>query len=135
MVWRIGPAGRNMAMNRILLVEDDILSNQALSRFLQDAGYEVDVAYCGLAALEAIKCAPPHLLVTDVNLGTGPDGFEVARYARWRCPAVRVVYMSSKPPRLSSDLCDGSRFVPKPYRAEQILEALRGSDRPTAAAA
>jgi DNA-binding response OmpR family regulator len=107
-------------MSRILLVEDDYLSNLALSRDLRDAGFEVEA---------------PFGLVTDLDLGPGPDGFEVARYARWRRPLVQVIYMSSEPPRLPSVFCLGSTFVPKPYEAKQIIDALWRPEALTAAAA
>jgi hypothetical protein len=33
-------------------------------------------------------------LITDINLGKGPDGWEVARRAREFIPTLLVVYMS-----------------------------------------
>lgn len=122
-------------MNRILLVEDDCLSNLALSHHLRDAGFEVEEAFSGLAALEAIRREPPHSLITDLDLGPGPDGFEVARYARWRRPLVQVIYISSEAPRLPAAFCEDSRFFPKPYRPEEIVNALWRPAAPTAEAA
>lgn len=122
-------------MNRILLVEDDCLSNLALGHYLRDAGFEVEEAFSGLAAVEAIRREPPHSLATNLDLGPGPDGFEIARYARWRRPLVRVVYISSEPPRFPAAFCEDSSFIPKPYRAEQIVDVLWRPAAPTVEAA
>lgn len=113
-------------MNRVLLVEDDYLSNLALQSYLQDAGFEVETAFCGLDALRAIRRQSPRSLVTDLDLGPGPDGFDVACQARAMRSDMQVVFVSSQPAPLGSlERMAGSQFIPKPFRAEQVVEALR----------
>lgn len=121
-------------MNRVLLVEDDHLTNQSLQASLEDAGFEVEAAFSGGDALAAILRQPPRCLVTDLNLGPCPGGFEVARCARVARPDVRVVFMSSTRPS-NADLATVARsdFIAKPLRCQQIIDALNRGPRLEAA--
>jgi two-component system OmpR family response regulator len=116
----------------VLIVEDDCLSNLALCEFLQENGYRVEPAYCAEAALASIRRRPPCALLTDLDLGAGATGFDVARFARSRDATMPVVYMSGQAAgRFPRDAVEGSQFVAKPYRGEQILAAI-GAQRPPA---
>lgn len=65
-------------MARILLVEDNELNRDMLSRRLQRRGYDVDLAVDGQDGLRAVTEAPPDLILLDMSLPT-LDGWEVAR--------------------------------------------------------
>jgi len=115
-----------MSGNHILLVDDDVIVNLNLHEFLQDCGFTVEAVYSGAAAIEAIKREPPNALVTDLDLGPGPDGFQVARYARAARPGLPVVFISgTMAGRFPLEGVFGSDFVAKPFRGLQIAEALR----------
>jgi CheY-like chemotaxis protein len=115
-----------MGVDKILLVEDDFIVNHDLCEFLREYGYRIRPVYCGQAAFEAID-RREHLtaLLTDINLGAGPDGVDVARYARAFMPHLPVVFMSAAlDPRHESSGVARSEFIAKPYRPEQIADAL-----------
>lgn len=80
----------------ILLVEDEHLILEVAHDALEHAGYHVHVARCGLDALDLMSRLAPDLsgLVTDIRLGQGPNGWEVARHARRTHPEIAVVYMT-----------------------------------------
>ena len=81
----------------LLYVEDEVLIQQMLASDLEDAGFAVIVANKGpdaLAVLES-RSADLHGLITDINLGAGPDGWEVARKARELRSGLPVVYVSA----------------------------------------
>ena len=111
---------------RVLLVDDDFLTNLALHKILDESGFRVESVYCGTTALAAIRRHPPWALVTDVDLGRGPDGFDVARFARASRPGLPVVFISGhEGARHESEGVADSEFIAKPCRGEQIVEALR----------
>lgn len=115
-----------MDATRILLVDDDFLTTLALQKILEDSGFTVESVYCGATALAVIQRNPPWGLVTDVDLGPGPDGFDVARFARASRPGLRVVFISGhEGARHPSEGVADSEFIAKPCRGEQIVEALR----------
>jgi two-component system, cell cycle response regulator DivK len=62
---------------RILLVEDNEMNRDMLSRRLQRRGYEVSVAEDGLQGLEMAKKLLPDLILLDMSLPE-MDGWEAA---------------------------------------------------------
>jgi CheY-like chemotaxis protein len=111
---------------RILFVDDDFISNMATCEVLRADGFNVTEAYCASAAMKLLnKRHVLSALVTDVDLGPGPDGFAVARCARAAYPDLPVVFISGT--AMSRHLFEGvggSQFIAKPLNPRQIVEAL-----------
>ena len=63
---------------RILVVDDELDLCDTIRLGLSLEGYEVEVAHTGYAALGAVRCNPPDLMVLDVMLPE-KNGYEVAR--------------------------------------------------------
>ena len=124
-----------MHINRILLAEDSFILNQTLCEFMRDEGYEIKPVYCGQAGFEAINRGEYFIaLVTDIELGPGPDGVDLARYARAHLPHLPVVFMSGMmDPRHAVNGIARSQFVAKPCEPRQISEALAAAIRLEAA--
>jgi DNA-binding response OmpR family regulator len=80
----------------LLLVEDDAVLAEALSRALTALGHQVTVAPTGELALEALfeRRSPADLVLLDVML-PGIDGFEVCRTIRARS-TVPVVLLTAR---------------------------------------
>lgn len=116
-----------MFKQHILLVDDNFICNADIREFLQENGLHVDGVYCASAAFEIIGAHRPlSALVTDIDLGDGPDGFEVARRARAADPDLPVVYISGTAAlRHLSEGVDRSEFIAKPFHPRLVLEALR----------
>jgi DNA-binding response OmpR family regulator len=113
----------------ILLVEDDTLILEVLSEVLQDAGFSVVAAESGRAAYRQLgRDADPFCaIVTDVNLGDGPDGWAVARRGRELKRDLPVVYVSgASAHQWRAHGVPDSVLLAKPYNASQILAAITG---------
>ena len=67
--------------SRILLVEDNDLNADMLSRRLQRAGFDVIVETTGRSAVSRVPQAKPDLILLDIRLPDF-DGHEVARRVR-----------------------------------------------------
>ena len=65
-------------MPRILLVEDNELNRDMLSRRLMRRGYQVDLAADGKEGLQMAGSTSPDLILLDLSL-PGMDGWEVLR--------------------------------------------------------
>lgn len=65
-------------MARILLVEDNELNRDMLSRRLQRRGYQVDLAADGKEGLQMADASMPDLILLDLSLPE-MDGWEVLR--------------------------------------------------------
>ena len=112
----------------VLYVEDEPLLRELAAIFLEDAGFEVVTADCGTAALEALddEGQPWCAVVTDVNLGQGPDGWAVGRHARELNRTLPVVYITGGSAHLwQTNGVPNSVMITKPFEPGQILEAIR----------
>ncbi len=62
---------------KILLVEDDKVLAQMYLDKLSVAGYDVVVAHTGSEALTSVKSFHPDLILLDIMLPSGMNGFDV----------------------------------------------------------
>ena len=113
---------------RVLLVEDDELLRSLTSRILRGLGHQVVEAAGTRSALELIAGSPESVdvLFTDIKLGGGTDGVELARRAFDIVPGLAVLLTSGDPSTFRANVvpADRVRLLPKPYRKDQIRQAL-----------
>ena len=82
-----------------VVVEDDPISLATLSETLEHLGWMVTTASSAEEVLALPESFPaPQIVITDVNLGTGMDGFEFCPVARRRWPDVKIIVISGRPP-------------------------------------
>lgn len=115
------------AMPLILVVDDELLIREIVVDALEEAGFSVLTADNGPQAAEtfAQNSAQIRGLVTDVNLGEGLDGWEVARTAREQASDLPVVYVSgASGHQWASRGVPNSLLVTKPFAPAQIVVAL-----------
>jgi two-component system, cell cycle response regulator DivK len=65
-------------MNRILLVEDNEMNRDMLSRRLERRGFEVSMAVDGAQAIEFLAADQPDLILMDMGLPV-MDGYEATQ--------------------------------------------------------
>lgn len=122
----------------VLVVEDEPLIRAQLSQILQDEGF---LPHCVQWDIEAYTALKTHTeltgLITDINLGFGTTGFDVARFARTLHPDLSVIYMSgdAEEEQLCAFGVPGSRFIAKPFTEPQMVELIQGMRGPDVAAA
>jgi DNA-binding response OmpR family regulator len=111
----------------LLLVEDEVLIQEMLAAELADTGFEVVAASDGnraLAELEA-DAARFKAVVTDIKLGEGPDGWDVARRARELVADMPVVYITGDSTHeWSSKGVPDSVVIAKPFAPAQVSTAV-----------
>ena len=109
------PAEGERAMRsgvRVLLVEDDADVRQVMLDFLGALACSVVACASAEQALGALEGAAPFdLLLTDIALGAGLRGTDLAALATARHPALRVLLMSG----FSAELIEADRAVPAPW--------------------
>lgn len=88
----------------------------------EDAGFEVAVATSGPEALEILVARDDvRAVVTDVQMPGDPDGIELARACRARCPACALVVVSGRALPTARELPTDAAFLPKPYDHREIV--------------
>jgi CheY-like chemotaxis protein len=101
----------------LLVVEDDILVRLTLVDALSDLGFEVLEAEDAHYALSVLcERSDIDLLLSDINLPGGADGFALARAARVVRPDLPVIYASGRYTRAEPhQQVAGARFLAKPF--------------------
>lgn len=111
---------------RVLLADDSAVEREALAHLLRQAGYQVDEADDGEAAILFLKRKLPDLLLLDLQM-PGTDGFGVLSYIQQHNQDFPVILLSGLPPdqiqkaikRLPSR--DLPPLLLKPVDPEQLL--------------
>ena len=80
-------------MTKILVIEDNPIVLDTLSRVLQTGGYEVVVAKDGVDGLAAFRLEQPDLVVSDMIM-PGQEGTETIRYILAEEPDAKIVAIS-----------------------------------------
>jgi len=78
---------------RVLLVDDEQLFLESMSKVLKARGYEVGTAAAGVQALEEVEFKPYDVVILDLRM-PGMDGIEVLGRIRKSAPLLPVILLS-----------------------------------------
>ena len=118
-------------LESILIVDDEPGTVRVLASVLEDAGYRVDVASDGRAALEQLDARPVHLVLLDY-LMPNLDGCETLRAIRKdpRTASLPVIMMSGMAESMIERRCRSAYdlFLRKPFSLDDLLAAVRAME-------
>lgn len=114
------------AAPRILLVDDEIAIQRALSPLLRTHGYEVETASAGSAAIRLAAEHHPDLIVLDLGL-PDLDGTEVCRRIREtsKVPIIVLSARTGEADKVRALDLGADDFVTKPFGPEELLARIR----------
>jgi two-component system phosphate regulon response regulator PhoB len=126
-------------MERVLIVDDDPDIVRLVSYNLSHAGFDVQTASTGRAALELVQKQPPDLVVLDVML-PDVDGLEVCRNLRQQAPFRRIPILmltarGEEIDRVVGFELGADDYVSKPFSPRELVLRVKsilrrvGSDR------
>jgi CheY-like chemotaxis protein len=124
-------------MTKILLVEDNDASRDALARRLERRGYQVLMATDGQQAVSVGQTEKPDLILMDLGLPV-IDGWEATRRLKADAASrhIPIIVLSAHAMTNDRELAlaaGGNDFDTKPVRFQQLLgkiETLLGKDTP-----
>jgi signal transduction histidine kinase/ActR/RegA family two-component response regulator len=111
---------------RVLIVEDEDQLARMASLVLKQRGHNVCVADSGDAALAILEDeAPFDLIISDLGLGPGKNGWDLAEVVRKRWPQTRFVLVTGWGAAI--DLAEArlrgvDRVIAKPYRIAELRQ-------------
>jgi DNA-binding response OmpR family regulator len=108
---------------RILVVDDDAKTTASVRLYLEHAGYDVDVAADGRAALERARAQPaPDLIVLDRML-PHLDGLAVCRLLRAESavPVILLTARTTEAERLEGLTQGADDYVSKPFSPRELV--------------
>lgn len=109
----------------VLTVDDNPANLDLLCQLLREHGYKVRAAPSGAMALEAIKAAPPELVLMDISMPV-MDGYEACRRIKKdpQSAAIPVIFLSALDhpiDKIKAFQAGGSDYVAKPFQEEEVL--------------
>ena len=114
-----------------LLVVDDRPENLShLEKILSPEGYVVCKAQSGEEALRKASATPFDLILMDVMMPPGMDGFTTCRLLK-REPKLKeipVIFVTAKNETeaiVEGFRCGGQDYIPKPFRREEVVSRVR----------
>src|SRR5579859_1764630 len=113
------------APRKVLVIDDEESVREALSRFLTKAGYQVNVAEDGAAALQLVHSqAPPDLIVLDLNMPV-MSGFEVLTALRVNPEWTHIpVIVLTATMGYSAEHLQAEAMVTKPFHLKAVEAAI-----------
>lgn len=82
---------------RVMVVDDEPLVRGLLTEVLKNIGYEVQSASNASEARDVAKRFDPDVAILDVDLGPGPNGFDLELALRHSNPQLAIVFLSNIP--------------------------------------
>jgi len=116
-----------MNKSRILVVDDDPRLVRLVREVLTAAGYEVIASSDGEHAIEKVAIEQPDLVLLDIILAAGMDGYQVARRVR-EFSAVPIIMLTAKV--TETDMLTGFEagaddYITKPFSSKELLARVR----------
>jgi len=106
---------------RVLVVDDDETVRDVVRRYLEAAGFTVDVAGDGPGGLKRFAAQPPDLVVLDVMM-PGINGLEVCRRLRQvsQVPIVMLTALGEEENRIAGLELGADDYVTKPFSPKEL---------------
>lgn len=112
----------------VLVVEDNVISQQVVGEMLRKAGHEVEVVANGKLGVEAALRSRPDLILMDVQMPV-MDGLEAAsalRAAQCSAPIVALTAHAGHEDRVACERAGMDGYLAKPVRVAQLNTVLTG---------
>jgi len=122
-------------MARILVVEDDHDIAQLVRRYLEKAGFSVDILSSGRDAVAALADRPPDMLILDLML-PHVSGLEICRAARSRAetaaiPIIMLTARAEESERITGLDTGADDYIAKPFSPNELMARVRALMRRT----
>ncbi len=103
-------------MAKILVVEDDVTTNNLVSDYLTDAGHTIFSACDGLEALRYFQQESIELIILDIMLPS-VDGIQVLKEIRKTSsvPILMLTALSDESTQIASFDCLADDYITKPF--------------------
>ena len=112
----------------IIVVEDEVFQRDTLIDFLNENEYRASGVDSGAALRKLVEKDPPALVLLDLRLPGGEDGFALARFLRERSRRTGIIMLTA-----SGDTIDqvvgletgADDYVAKPYEPRALLARIK----------
>jgi CheY-like chemotaxis protein len=116
---------------RVLVVDDEPMMTKAVVRMLKPSGHLVKEAGSGEEALDKLAAQSFDAVVSDMGMGAGMNGWELADAVKTRWPSVRFLLATGWGASIDPIEARGrgvASVLSKPYQLVDLLDALASPD-------
>lgn len=115
-----------MSEQKVLVVDDEPIVREVLAKYLQRAGFAVDTAEDGEAAIHAYEARPPDLVVLDLMMPK-VDGIQVFTWIRSRAatPVIMLTAKGEETERIAGLELGADDYVAKPFSPREVTARVR----------
>jgi PAS domain S-box-containing protein len=120
------PSGPALPL-RVLVVDDEPMMTRAVARMLKPSGHAVREAASGEDALAVLATQAFDVVVSDLGMGAGMNGWELADAVKRRWPEVRFLLATGWGAAIDPGEAHArgvEAVLAKPYRPSELLQAL-----------
>ena len=112
---------------KILVVDDEPRVVRLVSEVLKAVGYKVIAAVSGKPAIEIIALEQPDLVLLDILLPQGLDGYEVCRRVREfsNVPIIMLTAKAQESDMLSGFDAGADDYLTKPFSAKELVARVK----------
>jgi len=126
-------------MTRILIIDDQADIRRLIRWTLEFEDYEIHEANNGPAGIEQARAIKPDLVLLDVMMPGGLDGFQVCEQLRAdpELGTVKVVMLTARSQqrdRQAGELAGVDAFLTKPFSPMQLVETVSSMLKKTVSA-
>ena len=121
-------AGVNATSLNILVVDDEAALRDTLSRSFTREGHRVDAVADGETAIERASSQQFDVVLLDVALGSGPNGYEVCRTLRAQrniVPIIMLTALDSEADAVQGLEAGADDYVTKPFGLAELRSRIR----------
>jgi DNA-binding response OmpR family regulator len=114
-----------------LLIADDLVPIRQMVRItLSTQGWTILEAENGVKALEMARSEHPDLMLLDVDMGSGPSGFDVCRELKGAdetkgIPIVMLTAHDSESDRAVGFAAGAAQYLTKPFGPLELIDTIR----------
>ena len=114
-----------------LLIADDLVAIRQMVRItLSTQGWTIVEADNGTTAFQLAKTEQPDLILLDVDMGTGPNGFDVCRSLKAEAttkdiPVVMLTAHDSESDRAVGFAAGAAQYLTKPFGPLELIDTIR----------
>jgi two-component system phosphate regulon response regulator OmpR len=112
----------------IVVVEDEAFQRDVLVSYLDTNGYRVSGIEDGPALRRLLERDPPALVLLDLRLPGGEDGFELARFLRERSRRIGIIMVTASGEtidRVAGLETGADDYITKPFELRELLARVK----------
>ncbi|NOZ61460.1 MAG: response regulator [Calditrichaeota bacterium] len=114
-------------MGKILIVDDEKDMCEVLAQYFMSDGYEVDIAYDAIDAIQKSRHKKYHFALVDLVMPGSMNGIDVIRHIKRDSPKTRIIAYSGF---CDLDIADrvvnagANYFLAKPFKQQQLAQVM-----------